>query len=92
RSAYRVAKDKDFATTFWHEDGVAATRTTLRQRGIPVMDDCAVCSSATETANHLFFHCTFAEECWSTSGLKAWAARVRGFGVDFKLFSFFNIF
>ncbi|CAN0827458.1 Putative ribonuclease H protein At1g65750 [Linum grandiflorum] len=112
RSAYRVAKDRDYTTTFWHDDspwlslwrapvqpkikqllwrilkGVASMRSNLQHRGVPVVDECAICSSESETAEHLFTRCSFATDCWRLSGLAPWVEHVPGFGFDFKKWLF----
>ncbi|CAN0853040.1 Putative ribonuclease H protein At1g65750, partial [Linum grandiflorum] len=112
RSAYRVAKDRDYATAFWHDNspwmslwqapvqpkikqllwrilkGAAAMRSALQHRGVPVVDECAVCSLASETANHLFSQCSFAADCWRLSGLQRWVESIPGFDTDFRAWSF----
>ncbi|CAN1274310.1 Putative ribonuclease H protein At1g65750 [Linum perenne] len=56
---------------------VIPTRAVLRQRHIAVPASCGVCAGDPEYYNHLFFDCSFAEDCWESASLSNWVNQIK---------------
>ncbi|CAN1289831.1 hypothetical protein LINPERPRIM_LOCUS20465 [Linum perenne] len=53
---------------------VTPTRSTLRRRGIEMVDKCGMCSSPGETIEHMMFSCVVMQDCWRAAGMQQWVS------------------